>query len=477
MVRRNIAGIARKTLLEPAILAILFACCLLFSSVLYASPAEGVSAEPAVTEKTQEAAVVEKAAPVALTELEKVLKKNTKCLRCHTKDKTKTLEDGTELSLTVHKEDYLGSAHGEIACVSCHEAIGNRRHPSSKTNITISTQRDYSFEINQSCRNCHDKKFAQYEGSIHASMVAQGSTKAPMCTDCHSAHAIETMENYDPVEGLPCKQCHENVFNAYTQSVHGEAKINGNVIRDTHIEAPICSDCHKAHEVTALEIGDTLRTTCIGCHENVLLLHNQWLPNTDMHLDIVSCAVCHAPFAKRRFDLHLYDNVSKSPVTQHQGDESIQKQLQDIAAEGRGGDPLEIWKSRQPDGEQGQSADISLRSRVEVVSGIAAHQIAGKSFAVRTCDSCHEEKSRRNQNVTVSVTGADGRKESFEADRETLGSVQAVDSISDFYALGGNTNKILDYLLLLSLAAGFAVPIGHYTMGKMIKEYKERGEQ
>ena len=79
--------------------------------------------------------------------------------------------------------------------------------------------------------------------------------------------------------------------------------------------------------------------------------------------------------------------------------------------------------------------------------------------------------------MTVSVTGADGRKESFKADRETLGSVQAVDSISDFYALGGDTNKILDYLLLLSLAAGFAVPIGHYTMGKMIKEYKDRGEQ
>ena len=56
-------------------------------------------------------------------------------------------------------------------------------------------------------------------------------------------------------------------------------------------------------------------------------------------------------------------------------------------------------------------------------------------------------------------------------------SVSAVNSISDFYALGGNPNKILDYLLLLSLAAGIAVPIGHFTMGKMIKENIERGEQ
>jgi hypothetical protein len=196
-----------------------------------------------------------------------------------------------------------------------------------------------------------------------------------------------------------------------------------------------------------------------------------------MHLDIVSCAVCHAPFAKRRFDLHLYDNIAQNPVAQQHGDEALQKQLQAIAAEGGSGDPLEIWKARQATGQQGQSADISLRSRVEVVSGIAAHQIAGKSFAIRSCDSCHEAESRQSQNVTVSVTGPDGRKESFEADREVLSSVQAVSSISDFYALGGNTNKLLDYLFLLSLAAGFAVPIGHFTIGKMIKEYKERGEQ
>ncbi len=68
-------------------------------------------------------------------------------------------------------------------------------------------------------------------------------------------------------------------------------------------------------------------------------------------------------------------------------------------------------------------------------------------------------------------------RQSFEANREVLSSVKAVDSISDFYALGGNPNKLLDILLLLSLAAGIAVPVGHFTLGKMIKEYMERGNK
>ena len=139
--------------------------------------------------------------------------------------------------------------------------------------------------------------------------------------------------------------------------------------------------------------------------------------------------------------------------------------------------PLDVWKARRVSGEDGQVADISLRSRMEVMSGVAAHQIASKSFAIRTCDSCHEPNSRQKQNVTVSVTQPDGRTQSFEADREALGSVDAINSISDFYALGGNPSKFLDILVLLSLAAGIAVPIGHFTLGKMIKEYMDRGEK
>jgi hypothetical protein len=454
---------------------VFFICCILMGGGSYAQDTSETPT-PAV-ETNKENATGDGTVVDVTSKLEETLKKNSKCLRCHSRDKTKLLENGEEMSLQVHREDYTSSAHGEVSCTSCHRAIGNRKHPSKSTNISISSERDYSVELNESCRKCHIKKYKEYKGSIHASLISQGSTKAPLCTDCHSAHAVESMSDYQAESGKPCKNCHQNIFNAYSDSVHGQARINGNTIRDTHIQSPICADCHKSHEVTALAIGDVLRTTCIGCHENVTLLHSQWLPNSGTHLDIVSCAVCHAPFAKQKFDLHLYDNLAKVPVAHKEGEASLQEQLQAIAAEGGDGDPLEIWKERAGFGQPGQAADISLRSRMEVMSGVAAHQIASKKFAVRTCDSCHEPGSRQSQSVTVSYTQSDGRRQSFEADREVLSTVTAINSISDFYALGGNPNKLLDYMLLLALFAGIAIPVGHFTLGKMIKEKLDKGEQ
>jgi hypothetical protein len=468
------------------VLAVFLSCCL--SSTLLASAQES---PPAATDPVSDTPVEEATAagpdaePVAevspadkaALKLQETLDQNGKCLRCHNRERTKLLENGEEMSLQVHKEDYVTSAHGEVKCVSCHTAIGKRKHPSKSTNISIASERAYSIEMNESCRKCHRQKYTQYKGSVHSALVAQGSDKAPICTSCHNAHAPVSMADYQAETGLPCKNCHENIFNAYSASVHGQARINGNTIRDSHIQAPICSDCHHSHEVTALAIGDVLRSTCIACHENVTLLHNQWLPNAGTHLDIVSCAVCHAPFAKRKFDIHLYDNVAGVPLTLKEGAPPIQEQLQAIADEGGTDDPLEIWKSRGGIGTEDQPVDISLRSRMEVMSGVAAHQIASKSFAVRTCESCHEPDWRQKQNVTLSVTQPDGRRQTFEANRDVLSNVKAVESISDFYALGGNPSRFLDILVLLSLAAGIAVPVGHFTLGKMIKEYMARGEK
>jgi len=483
MLVRNIKGSTRAAL---PVFIFLMTFCLLPGGALQAAQAQQpAAAEPAAqaqeaetggeenaTVATQQEA--EPAKDAAAARLEEIQKKNDKCLMCHKREKTKLLADGKEMSLQVPKEAYVSSAHGGVSCVSCHTDIGKSKHPAKGEEVAIASEREFSVDLNESCRKCHMQKYKQYKGSVHSALVAQGNPKAPVCSSCHNPHAPVSMANYQPETGLPCRNCHENIYLAYTDSVHGQARLHGNTIRDSHIQAPICSDCHHSHEVTALAIGDVLRTTCIACHENVTLLHNQWLPNTGTHLDIVSCAVCHAPFAKRKFDLHLYDNTAGAPFAMQEGDVSVQEQLRAIADEGGTGDPLEIWKARYG---VDKAVDISLRSRMEVMSGVAAHQIASKSFAVRTCESCHEPGWRQKQNVTLSITTPEGMRQSFEADREVLGSVKAVESISDFYALGGNPNKFLDILLLLSLAAGIAVPIGHFTLGKMIKEYMERGEK
>ena len=477
MARTTLGGSTVITRFMLPALTIFFMCCIVFSSAVYAQSTEEIGTEPAVTaSEVAEAAVTEDAPVEVNAELAAILKKNKKCMNCHKREKFKELEDGEQLSLQIHKEDFTGSAHGEIACVSCHTAIGNRKHPSSQTNLTITSKREYSLELNESCRECHADNTTQYESSIHASLIAAGNEKAPVCTDCHSSHAIQNMAAFQSELGYPCKNCHDRIYDAYAESVHGQARLHGNVIRDTHIQAPVCADCHHAHNVTALEIGDTLRSTCIACHENVDLLHYQWLPNSGNHLDAISCAVCHAPFAQNRFDLHLFDNSTQLPVGQKETDEFIREQLKAFEESDGSTDLLEFFTSVTNGEIEGRLGDISVRGRMETKSGISAHQIASINFARRTCDSCHRDDRKQKQNVTVSLPGADGRVQRFETERGSLSSVAGVESISDFYALGGNTNKFLDIMFLLSLAAGFAVPIGHFTLGRMVKEKMDRGE-
>ncbi len=393
---------------------------------------------------------------------------DAKCLTCHSMKLKKSLEDGGILSLHVPAADFTESVHSNFGCTSCHQDIGNREHP--KTKIAINNKRDYSVEKNQSCRNCHAAKFQQYESSIHASLVADGNDAAPLCTDCHSAHAVKSLAAYEPLTGQPCKTCHENIFEAYAQSVHGEARANGNVIRGSHIQAPICADCHRAHEITAVAANDRLQSTCLSCHEGASQAHQDWLPNAGLHLKSVACAACHSPMAERRIDLQLYGNLAEAPAGRHENDGLFQQRIREIDTAGDGLDPLELWSLVRQTGQEGQATNVTLRGRMEVSTGVEAHRLAVKASAVRDCNSCHQYGAAAFQNVTVSIARPDGRKQRYPADSEVLNSVVSVDTISNFYALGATRIKLLDGLLILGLVGGLAIPLGHMAIGRYLRK-------
>ena len=407
--------------------------------------------------------------PAAVSMADEVsIDSDAKCLTCHSMKLKKTLGNGEKLSLRVSAADYSESVHGGIGCTSCHQDIGNRNHPKAK--VAIDNKRDYAIEQNEGCRNCHPANFKQYQGSIHASLAADGNHAAPLCSDCHSAHAIKSLAVYEPLTGQPCKTCHEDIFEAYAQSVHGEARASGNVIRASHIQAPICADCHRAHDITAVAANDRLQSTCLSCHEEASPAHQDWLPNAGLHLEAVACAACHAPLADRRIDLQLYDNLTQAPVGKHENDAVFEDRLREIDAAGDGLDPLELWSLVRQSSQAGQATDVTLRGRMEVSSGMEAHRLAVKSSAVRDCQSCHQYGADAFQNVTVSIARPDGTIQRYQADSEILNSVSSVGSVSNFYAPGGTRIKWLDQLLILSLFGGLAIPLGHMTIGKYLRK-------
>ena len=88
---------------------------------------------------------------------------------------------------------YMDSIHGfalskegllvAANCQSCHGSHGILSHtdPASPT---------YKANIPKTCGACHAKINDDYQGGVHGHAVAAGNLKAPVCTDCHTAHAI-----------------------------------------------------------------------------------------------------------------------------------------------------------------------------------------------------------------------------------------------------------------------------------------------
>jgi hypothetical protein len=392
------------------------------------------------------------------------------CMACHAfEGLSKSLGDGESLSLHVPGEEFSASVHAAFGCAGCHPDVSMSSHPAPGP---IASAREYSVSKVQACGNCHAGKAKQYEGSIHASLVQEGNVAAPVCTDCHGAHTVKAMDVYEPMTGISCKNCHENIFAAYADSVHGKARTDSEAFDTVHTQAPVCSDCHRAHEVMAVAAGDRLKTACLGCHEGAPLAHEQWLPNSEMHLSSVACPACHSPMAERRIDLELYDNVAQLPISENQVAEPFEDSTSNIDVAGDGLDPMELWELLRETSRDGQMADVTLRGRMEVRTGVDAHRLASKSLAVRDCHSCHKNGADAYQNVTISIARPDGRKLRYEADKEILGSVVSVDSIKGFYTVGGTRIKLLDGLLILSLIGGLAVPIGHIALGKILKKMK-----
>ncbi len=88
---------------------------------------------------------------------------------------------------------YIDSIHGfalskegllvAANCQSCHGShhILSHKDPESRT---------YKTNIPKTCGTCHAGITENYENGVHGKAVAKGNLAAPVCSDCHTAHAI-----------------------------------------------------------------------------------------------------------------------------------------------------------------------------------------------------------------------------------------------------------------------------------------------
>ena len=191
------------------------------------------------------------------------------CIACHSDPNLKvTLPDGEVLPLYVSDETLRSSVHGElgIECQSCHPQITSYPHPAN----TFASRRELSRSYYEACQRCHPDNYSLTQDSMHAEAATAGNLEAPICTDCHGAHDVRSPDQPRAHVSQTCGHCHTGIFDAYAKSIHGSA-----LLQQDNPDVPVCTDCHGVHNIhdprTALFRVESPEM-CAGCHANAELM-------------------------------------------------------------------------------------------------------------------------------------------------------------------------------------------------------------
>lgn len=212
-------------------------------------------------------------------------------------------------------ETYLQSIHGQsrangasdaAVCTSCHgpaHAIASASSPQSPV---------YPLNLPRTCGQCHGDPdlaarygipvadaYRLYMDSIHGRALTQsGLLVAANCSSCHGSHGIRPKN--DPQSQVfrrnvpsTCGSCHAGVERDYLEGTHGQAVAKGS------LAAPVCVDCHSAHQIARVETEAwklQIVSECGTCHEESLKTYRDTLHGQVTALGfttVARCSDCH----------------------------------------------------------------------------------------------------------------------------------------------------------------------------------------
>ena len=194
------------------------------------------------------------------------------CAECHGQmgDQPRQFRDGVH----AHGLEKAGLTVAP-SCVSCHGA--HEALPSWDEDSSVHRSR-----VTATCGQCHQGLLPAHASSVHAADRSGG--EGATCADCHAAH--DTMP-----AGIPgwrrdviaqCGECHASMVDSFHEGFHGKATQLG------YERAAMCSDCHGAHDIQAIDHPDSrvgqarIVETCRQCHEDATLAWASYDPHVDL---------------------------------------------------------------------------------------------------------------------------------------------------------------------------------------------------
>ena len=146
-------------------------------------------------------------------------------------------------------------------CETCHGMHDIRRSSDPASKI-------FRGNVPSTCGSCHQGIERLYQEGIHGTLLRNGDKRAPVCTDCHTAHHIRQADveawRLDVVK--ECGNCHAESRETFRDTYHGQVTNLG------FARIATCSDCHRAHDIhPASDPRSTVSAagrvaTCQKCH-------------------------------------------------------------------------------------------------------------------------------------------------------------------------------------------------------------------
>ncbi len=223
------------------------------------------------------------------------------CASCHSNP---GLTKEYQMKYPEAASQYMDSIHGRallkmglIVAPSCNDCHGvhdikravDRESPINKSNIA------------KTCGKCHVKIEETSNKSVHGQLLAKGDKRGPVCSDCHTAHQVETPKNghFKMASDQRCGRCHEDRLTHYRDTYHGKAMALGkpNVASDV----AACYDCHGHHDVLPPSNPESrlskanILTTCRQCHPDAAMGFTQYKPHANP-LDRKNYPLLHGTF-------------------------------------------------------------------------------------------------------------------------------------------------------------------------------------
>ncbi len=156
--------------------------------------------------------------------------------------------------------------------------------------------------------------YGKYMQSVHGKALVEENLGVAVCSDCHRSHDLKpssdpTSYSHRSNVASTCGQCHPMEEEEYSQDIHGTAVKKGDP------NAPVCTDCHTTHAIksSADENSSTYtanlsKVTCVYCHSREKLVKKygyvsqKTTPYLDMYHGVgsrsgdtttASCVSCH----------------------------------------------------------------------------------------------------------------------------------------------------------------------------------------